>query len=178
MTELLGAGLFGNYIPTWLTLEDALTGEAPHGVSIRYKRGIYEKSRAETHVPQILLRQRTQAWLDSGVAGDKIFFNPSTPDNDLLFQGEVWDGGESGQWSLRYDDTPGRSMPEAMSHAKHLLGPSAKLAFLSALDGPDRSDVEWLMEAYPDTVLEFGLYTVPLGVYKRRLVLWEARSTY
>lgn len=99
-------------------------------------------------------------------------FNEPTPDDDLLIQGELERG--VGGLALSYccDKV---TMREAMKRCQVVRGLQASILLRRFGQGCEHWLYE-LLDAYEGHVIEFGLYRVPFGTHKSRLVVWEVRS--
>lgn len=184
------AGLFGNKIRTWNSLNEILESEYRGTVTMRYK-GSGGGGFTKYEVPIKNISATIEEWADNARVEGKQFdpgrvtFNESAPDDMLIIQGEVTDmhptlpaGAPSEMifWMLNYSCEK-KKMRDAMAKARHAYGIVARTILENAMTPQSFSDMQELIEMYPDHVIEFGVYEHCLGnIPGRNAVIWEVRK--
>lgn len=99
------------------------------------------------------------------------------PDHLLTIQGNLWVGIRG--LELEYSLEPGITHREAVSQPRmrSAAGLFAKGLLERFVDPASLEDLWGLLNDYPDAVIEFSAYRVPVGVLPhRRCVIWEVRQ--
>ena len=171
MYALLNRGVLGNTARVFASLEEAEKYHAP--VNIRSRQG--SGKGFKYGVAPADLRAASQEFIRSGIT--ELQYNEAMPDDLLLLQGEI--SRDIFHLYLRYDDTPGRNMREAMANCKHVSGLAADMLLKSRMTPSDYDDVCDLLDIWPDAVIEFSTYSEGVGQARcRNTVVWEVRCTY
>jgi hypothetical protein len=162
------AGLLGNRPRTWGTPEALLASGYTGTVSVRTVGPAGGKTRYNLTVSEAV--EAARDW------PGKPTFNESAPDHVLLIQGEVTRS--VGGLYLRYSTTPGMKMNEAMRLDAHdASGLTAKLLLDHFLWPASRDDLDALLDAYPDHVVEFSAHGCACGDQPHRnMLVWEVRA--
>ena len=116
-----------------------------------------------------------EAALQMGESPGNIIFCEPAPEEHLTFQGEVCEG-QFGELCLTWSTEPGITNREAMTRptGRH-SGLSAHLTLKHFLDPEDH---EWLIELlhrWPGHAVEFSAYSIRVGLFESRMVVWEVR---
>ena len=165
-------GLLGNKLRTFNNYSDIYSSGYKGLISIRYSlpnRPEFNKF----YVPAYEIRDVLYNQLIP--AGGKIEFfrfNESAPDTDLIIQGEYLS-------SIRYLNYSYEkaNMRKAMDNSLHAEGVKAKLILRHFANDNSYSMLEDLGEAYPDSVIEFGIYEKCLGeIPGHNIIIWEVRG--
>lgn len=162
----------GNRIALFENLDDYLASGFDGPTSIRYRQpGSPYKA---FYVPTAKVPDVVEKFISQGASRDQFTFNESTPDDDLLIQGEMVY--LVGGLHLTYS-TDNCSMKQAMEKPQHAVGLRA-IGLLKYYLNPKSYDmVQELFELYPDSVIEFGAYSRHLGVMPgHNTVIWEVRN--
>jgi len=131
--------------------------------NVRYKVDIKE-------VPAVM-----EEWKSLGIKKENIAFNQSMPDEHLILQGEIMKD-ENGLYVLysRIKKPMNLALKEKEEHA---FGLNALRILKETLWPSSMSDVESLLEIYPDSVIEFSAYEIAVGeIPGRNTVIWEVRN--
>jgi hypothetical protein len=171
---LYEAGLFGNKARTWDSYTEIIESCWTGRVCMRSKKGI-DRTKVVYNLTLEEAKRELRRWNVLGINEDQISFNQNMPDKHLLLQGEV-KRTEYGLW-LRYT-TIKKPMNQALKEEdKNCTGLSAKTRLEQALDPSSYSDLEALLEMFPDSVVEFSTYSVDVGnISRRNTVFWEVRN--
>jgi len=175
--ELAEIYRFGNRFRTWDGVDAWL--DSGYAGSIRFRSKVPGSKLFTTGKPyeggQTIMRAYEAALQLGETPGNIIFCEPA-PEEYLTFQGEVCEG-QFGELCLTWSTEPGITNREAMTRptGKH-SGLSANIIAKHFLD---LEDYEWLLallEQYPDHAVEFSAYSIPVGPFDARMVVWEVRA--
>jgi hypothetical protein len=168
-------GFYGNKLRTWGSFEEWQASAYPGHVSIRYKEPQSPWCRYNVtpdHVPVWLQQFRAE-----GAVMEKFIFGEMAPDERLTIQGELHRS-EKGL-ELFCSVFKGR-MREALTNANGAVtftGAGALAVLQTYLTGSSYSDLEELLEFFPDHVIEFSTYEMCLGSCRgRNSIVWEVRA--
>lgn len=164
-------GEFGNGPRTWIDLEQFIREADPNG--------LYHLRIARTGYPLTLYnvpyQNVTSAYeeLRQHLQPDEIYISEMGPERLKVFQGELI---QSPDWFLKYNNLP---MP--MRHAfaiqtRYATGLTARFLMRAYLDAESYDWLEYLLEEYPDHVIEFSTYSVKWGTKNWNTVFWEVRK--
>jgi hypothetical protein len=163
--------VLGNRPRTWATRAEFIASGYSGPTTVRFLQA--DKKGAVTHVPAFEARA-----LFPGEDAN-IFWNESMPDERLLIQGEVCEppADLGGLLTVRFDDTPGRSMRQAIPHFRQVQGAGA-MYLLSTRCTPDSyADIREFLELHPGCVVEFSTYAINVGHQPfRNTIIWEVRN--
>lgn len=171
---MLRAGQLGNTLRTWASVA-AMRADGYNGsVTLRYAVGNTPLCRYR--VPNDQIESVIAAWVAQGANVEDVQINESAPDDRLVLQGEVQrlPGGLSMTYSREQ-----KPMREALrgDEVVHAHGLGALGVLERNLWPSDYSDLEALLELYPDSVVEFSCYEIPVGcIPNRAMVIWEVRN--
>jgi len=172
--NLYERGFFGNKPLTWNSVEEIVKSGWNGKVCIRGKKGI-ARSKARFN----LTLEETETYLleleKEGIPKINLTFNQSLPDEELRIQGEIMRSIRS--YSLTYT-----TIKEPMNYALaketlHAEGLAALNLIKSNLFPSSYEDLQTLFDIFPDSVIEFSSYHVPLGnLPNRNTLIWEVRN--
>lgn len=166
---------FGNRIRSWPSLSSLRDTGYDGRIVMRYK-GVCGGGRVAYHLTLSEAIAETARWRDAGLDPARIGYNESAPDDQLIAQGEVAWVPEMGGWYLRYSQAK-VPMRAAMQQAQTLYGLAVLLALEHWLSPSSYDDLRLLLDLYPNSVVEFGVYSCDLGILPgRNCVIWEARN--
>lgn len=115
-----------------------------------------------------------QRLIDQGWPHSWITLNECAPDDQLLVQGELMR--TPNHLYFRYNTQPMR-MREGMRIAKDMEGVRVREALKHWLTPSSYSDLEELLEEYPDSVIELSAYRTNVGNCPgRNMLVWEIRE--
>lgn len=172
MYKLLMAGKLGNFAQVWGSLDEALSSGYTGIFSIRSLETSNPIRRY--HVPY----EELQATYDAIPADRKsagMTFCQAPPDDKRTIQGELMR--DVGGLYFFYSTLP-LVMRDALDQdGKHARGLQAKMLLQHYLEPVDYDMLMDLLDEYPDHVIEFSAFTVPVGVMPhRRTIIWEIRK--
>jgi hypothetical protein len=126
--------------------------------------------------PRELVGWAESLFRDKKATPDVVQVSECMPDHRITLQGEVMRS--ANYYDLMYNTTPGLRMrqallPETVRHAKGLY---AKSLLDSHFDPSGRAWLDTLFDVYPDSVIEFATYSVPVGVEGQNHIIWEVRN--
>ena len=179
MYDALKSGRFGNrqvILPISETLEwfqDPSTSRYPL-YAIRYMIPNHKEWMAYDIVPEMVWPTICD-WEAEGAKGELMNVTPMMPDDLIVVQGEAMRSAQHG-WSftLSYEKRPMRmSLGNSALHAGPIY-----LSVLRGLMTPSSyDDFETLFETYPDSVVEFSVYSRNVGTLPyRNTIIWEVRN--
>ena len=156
---------FGNKLRSWACFEDI----APYNglVTMRHVEPNSKLTKYEIPVTKI-----------KTVAVDVLSnyrFNESAPDKYLLAQGEICYNHKG--WNLFWSTEKTQMRNALLNFARTSTGVVARETLKHYCCPGSFSDIEALVELYPDHVIEFGCYARPLGnIAHRNTIIWEVRK--
>ena len=171
MYELLLAGKLGNRVRAWDGLK-ALEASGYRGqVSLRSKN--IADPVAVYHVPYEMLHEVLDA--NHLCHRTDIVYSESPPDEMRVIQGELTRSPYCGLFfKYTFAPLPMRSAFDQGSF-QYAEGLRAKLLLEHYVDPSSLDDLYELLDEYPDHVIEFSSFAVPVGVLGRLAVIWECR---
>ena len=173
---LYEAGLFGNKLRTWPSLDAYLKDPSPGLVCLRYA-GAQAGGFTGYYLTPVDVEATLADWKNRGCDFSRVKINEAAPDHRLTIQGEFCEDEATG-YSLFYS-TEKLPMRKAMQVGRSLRGPSAKLILRQYLSPSSYEDMMVLLDQYPGHVIEFSSYEVNLGTIPgRNTLVWEVRGGY
>jgi len=165
------AGEFGNASPTWDTFEEYWKSCYAGLVHVRNR-----VAGAQTwyNVPRHKMRA-TWEKATSLFSSELLYISAMAPTDRTIIQGEV----QRGLWGLDLTyTTVKKPMRDALAeHTEHAQGIVANYLLQSNLCVRSYAWLEFLLEAYPNHVVEFSTYEVEWGtVPGYNTVFWEVRK--
>jgi hypothetical protein len=170
--NLYEQGIFGNKAITWNSLDEIKNSGWKDKVCMRSKRGIARKEVVYNieinEVPKYI-----RIWKEKGIPESAIHFNQSMPDEKLILQGEVT---RFNCLTLRYS-TIKKPMNLALAEEDiEVYNKEAYNLIRGFMDKKSYNNLEELMEIWPESVVEFSSYNIPVGILKLNSVFWEVRN--
>lgn len=163
-------GEFGNHSPTWGTLGEYLDSNYSGRVHIRNRVAggptYYNLSQIAVIATFKYVPYNPKNWYISAMA----------PHEHNLIQGEVWDG--PGGLYLHGSFERNLPMRDALTVAPlDWHGLQARMLLRSVMNDLSWNWFQWLLEAYPDHVIEFSAFSQCWGtVPGHNVVIWEVRN--
>lgn len=172
--ELYDLGFFGNKAKTWTKFEDFEKDGKHKKVNIRVKTpGIGSRSLYSLELQDIV--PAITKLKEEGYPEHQIVFNQCMPDEKLLIQGEVMRTSQG--YSLYYTLAKKPMNLGFEEDRNHAQGLSVLMILKHLLSPPSFADLESLFELFPDSIVEFSCYSVPVGnIPGRNTVIWEVRN--
>lgn len=114
--------------------------------------------------------------LTLGFSDDQILIGPCAPDGTHgTLQGEIMRSER--YYSFWASMHAGLRMRQSLAtHAKQYDGLQAKMLLDAYLDATSRDCLEWMLDQYPDSVIEFSCFSCPVGALKLNTLFWEIRN--
>lgn len=171
---MLRAGLLGNTLRTWASVAEMRTDGYTGSVTLRHAVGNTPLCRYR--VPNEQIDAVIAEWVAQGASAQDVQLNESAPDDRLVLQGEVQR--LPGGLNLTYSREQ-KPMRDALrgDGVVHAFGLGALGVLERNLWPSDYSDLQALLELYPDSVVEFSCYEIPVGcIPNRAMVIWEVRN--
>ena len=165
------AGVLGNRPRTWATRQEFTASGYSGPTTVRFLQA--DRKGAVTHVPA-----KEAACLFPDEDGN-IFWNESMPDDRLLIQGEacVPPPALGGLITVGFDDTPGRSMRQAIPHFRWLRGAGALYLLRTRCTPDSYEDIRDFLEMHEGCTVEFSVYALEVGHQPHRnTIIWEVRN--
>lgn len=163
-------GYFGNKLKTWYSFKEFLNDNYNEPVSIRYSGsnpGMYVVYNCTNPI------QTIKEFISTGANENLFIINESAPDERLLIQGELMK--DYNGYYLFYSLEKGK-MRDCLKNGIHLSGLSVKLLLQQYLFPSSFDDIMDLLDLYPNHVIEFSAYELPLGdCQNRNTIIWEVR---
>lgn len=167
-------GALGNRVRSWTCL-GALIADGFNGLlAMRVKRSVGGSGKAVFDITTEQAKALQQTWLDEGILVSQINYNEAAPDQRLIVQGEIASTTE--HLELHYS-TEKTNMRAAMSSAKSMKGASVVVYLQSVMTPASYEQLHRLLDCYPDSVIEFGVYECCLGSQPgHNWIVWEVRN--
>jgi len=176
MLKLLLSGELGNHLRTWeniLEMAEELDYEGP--VTIRCRR--VNSGLCQYHVKQNEIDSILSIWLgaDEDLTSFDFYFNESAPDEQLIFQGEFMRLNREYVLFMSEQKAP---MREALKiDGFHMLGSKVLPYLKNKMTKESWSDFILLHQMYRTAVIEFSVYSCPVGNRpNRNTLIWEVRN--
>jgi len=165
-------GEFGNKLKTWTRYEDIINDGFKGLICIRIKS---KSGHIAIGVSLESAKQIMYDWVLEGVYLEDINFNEMAPDNQVIFQGEMMVAEE--KWHVVGSRKKNLTQREAVADGEILEGMKAKVFLKHIMTPSSFEDFATLLEKYPNSVIEFGVYEVNLGsLPNRNTIIWEVRN--
>lgn len=181
---LYETGFFGNKALTWNSYNEIIKSGWTGKVCMRSKKGI-EREKTLYNIALEEIQKHIEAWINTGISEDQISFNQSMPDENLLIQGEVMRKLEqnlqvpTNELYLLFS-TVKKPMNLALSEESfEISGEDVKFLLRQNLFPESFDDLEKLLAEFPESVVEFSAYSVPVGNMahlNRNTIFWEVRN--
>lgn len=166
MYRLLKAGILGNTLRTWETLDEYLSDGAPRNVALR------TREQGGPFIQNLSPSQVKKHW------SPRFFISEHAPDYALTLQGEV-------QQSPNYIDLfcstqSGYTMRDGLrKHGRMEYGYRAVSLMKINMDPGSFEWINILLNDHPDSVIEFSCYPWAVGkIPNRNTLIWEVRTGY
>lgn len=166
------AGEFGNHSPSWDTVEEL--------VASNYFGPVHFRNRIAGgptwyNVPSFCAKNWMENLVENGSLDPAlIYLSAMAPHRFNVIQGEVRQDTE--HLHVWYSTAPNLPMRDALEK-EHLAaeGLRASLLLQEAMDPVSWDWLNYLLEAYPDHVVEFSTFSVGWGTLGWNTVFWECR---
>jgi hypothetical protein len=169
------AGEFGNRLRTWPSLEAFWADKSFAGtVSMRYA-GTAGGAWCRYDVPISEIGAEAARWVAQGAKRELIQMNESAPDERIVVQGEAVRRPEGLAVFCSRDKTKMRTA--LRTSGKQYYGLVADMIMRQSMTPSSYDDIQDIFERYPDSVIEFSVYSICLGDRRgRNTIVWEVRN--
>lgn len=176
MYALQKQGLLGNHALCFGDVNEAVAWGKIHPANQFMIRTTRPGGICLPDIPWMDLYHKTTAIsTHHGYRQDEFIYTPMFPDHLLRLQGYVYRTIHG--LHLEYATTPGVVMREAMKHPKVAVGLRASILMQVNMNYADWEEINWLLDQYPDAIVEFTSYSVFVGSLPgRNTVVWEVRN--
>jgi hypothetical protein len=171
---LYGINFFGNKPLTWDSIEEITKDGWRGGICIRGLKGIPRSmARFDLNLEEAI--NYVKKLEKEGIPKEKLTFNQSMPNGHLLIQGEV-------MRSPNYYELTYTTIKEPMNYglAKETLyedGIKALNKLKQNLFPSSYENMQELFDLFPDSIIEFSSYNIPVGnLRNRNTIFWEVRN--
>lgn len=167
------AGEFGNAAPTWDLLSECLNSGYSGRVHIRNR---IAGGPTWYNIPMNQLDMAYKKLREMGVKVKNMYFSAMAPHHENVIQGEVQQSNK--HLDLLYTDVKNHPMREALEiRQRNVSGAQATIVLRSCLCGNSYEWLNFLLESYPDHVIEFSTFNRFWGTVPRfNTVFWEVRK--
>lgn len=167
------AGEFGNRLQVWRTYDEYKASGFSKPIGIRNTTPNSPYCRYD--IPERFVKVVMDEFIAKGCKPETMTFNEAAPDKDLILQGEfvrlpsgleLFYSRVQKQMRLALLDSPNYATGNhAIQILKHVMDPNSY------------EWCEYLLDAYPDHVIEFSAYQRSLGnIPRRNTLIWEVRA--
>lgn len=171
---------FGNRSPTWNTLKEFLKAKVHKEALVHIRNRIagaptWYNIKADEVENYVLVLTSNQTWEKEIYQETDFYYSLMAPTDRTVIQGEVQ---QSCQHLDLYYSTVKKPMRASLIEGgKQVYGLLAKTILDYYLDSPSLEHVNYLLNAYPNHVIEFSTYSIAWGtIPNRRTVIWEVRA--
>ena len=167
---LYEAGILGNKVLTWNSYAEILRSGWKGMVCIRSKKGI-ERGKMVYNIKI----EDIPKYLENFGGEENVIFNQSMPDEHLIIQGEIMNDQKG--IHLLYT-TIKKPMNLGLAEENRTVnGPAAEKILFHNLSEESYNEINRLLIEFPESVIEFSTYSVPVGnLPNRNTVIWEVRN--
>lgn len=171
------SGEFGNRSPTWSGFQDwALAHLGGDKLKLFHIRNRIVGAQTWYDIPKFEMADK---WAEATklFSPSDLYISEMAPTDRTVIQGEV-------QQSCRHLDLYYSVVKKPMRQSlieggRQVYGLQAKTILEYYLDTPSLEHVNYLLNAYPNHVIEFSTYAIAWGtIPNRKTVIWEVRSGY
>lgn len=168
------AGEFGNRAPTWNTLEEYLAS-GYNGGRVHIRNRVAGAPTWYDIEPDAVVDKTAEIIRNEWATSDQLYFSGMAPTHLTTFQGEV-------QRSTNHLDLYWSTVKQPMRQSlleggRQSYNLSASLLLKRFFDPSSYDWLQYLLDGYPDHVIEFSCYGVYWGTVPRRnTVIWEVRA--
>lgn len=167
-------GLLGNKALAWNSLDEIILSGYKDPICIRPRKKSTIKV-TKYDIPLENAEKEINNMINLGIKPEDIAFNQSMPNKHLLIQGELMIT-EKGL-TLFYTLAKKPMNLGFQEHSAHADGLRAKMILEKYFYPSTLADIQALFENFPDSVIEFSCYNVPVGnIPGRNTVIWEVRN--
>lgn len=167
------AGEFGNRLKIWRTYWEWRQSQFLKKIGIRNTEPGSRFCRYD--IPRVDVEKVVEEFLQQGCKAETMTFNEAAPDQDLILQGEfvrMPTGLE-----LMYSRVQKQMRLAFLDKTEYATGNHAIQILKHVMDPNSWEWCEYLLEAYPDHVVEFSVYQRYLGsIPGRNTLIWEVRA--
>lgn len=172
--KLFDEGYFGNSIYLWYDLNKWFRESSDDKLYVlrQYTRakggsGYCEYNLTPLEVVREIQRLRREGWNLS-----TFCVSEAMPDHAVTLQGEYM----AGPSTLFYSTEIMHMRPALEAGGKHAYGPSADLMIRSAMEPIAYEKFRELVHGHPLSVIEFSVYSIPVGIKHWQTMIWEVRN--
>lgn len=180
--ELYHRGYYGNHLKFWASLDDFFidldTGNWDRNDPVALRTtcfpGIKLPHYCRRTDPDSVMSLATRWVRDYGIDLSQIVLNEIGPDKEILIQGEIMR--TENHYDLHYS-TMKVLMRQALQYApKNACGLVAIKKLEYFMDASSFDNLQRLFDEFPEAIIEFSTYGVPVGALKWNTVFWEVRG--
>lgn len=180
--ELYHRGYYGNHLKFWSCLEDFFidldTGiwnpKVPVALRTVHSPGIKLPNYCSVTETDEVLNLATRWMKDFGIKSDQIVLNEIGPDREIVLQGEIMRSER--HYDLHFS-TMKTMMRSALRYApQHACGLAALKRVETTMDTSSFENLQRLFDEFPEGIIEFSTYSIPVGVLNLNTVFWEVRN--
>lgn len=171
---LFKAGFLGNKPITWSSYKKIIESGWKDKVCMKLKeivgirKTLYDIPLEE--VPEII-----KDWVKEGIPEEKIYFNQSLPNHNLLLQGELMRGSKG--LCLTYTTVKKPMNLGLKQETKTATGLKVLRLLKENLYPNSFDDIMELLDMFPNDIIEFSCYTQAVGnLSNRNTIIWEVRN--
>lgn len=172
MYRRLRAGEFGNTLRVWDTIEDVIDSGYDGELGLR----CVGSGGGGPFIPNLTI---IEAMFRGAILAKahKVLYCEASPDEHLIVNAELIGQSYLGGPRLEYS-TVKKPMRDALRDQRlHAQGPLCVYILRHVLSGQSYDDVCWLMDTFPDAVIELSVFSTFLGPLRgRNHVIWEVRD--
>ncbi len=166
-------GAFGNKLRTWNNILEWRNSNYKGNVGLRYMDLRGGGAKFKNHIPYKWVYNEIQHWVFTYKRDIKrIIICEEAPDHRLLINGELTDA-----WTF-YHSRIKKSMRQALKEGgRHMYGLQTRYTLQQFMTPSSYSDLEAIIELYPNHIIELSVYECLLGkIPGRNTIIWEVRK--
>lgn len=171
--EKAANGLMGNQMPSWPSVGAALADGHTGEVMIRYREP--DSPWMRPNIPVRHAVAHIDAMVERGADRSKFYLTWMSPFVGRLLNAEVWRSPLGLYVHYSRSQTHLREALDKDGH--HARGLKAMMVLRSTCDANSMTDIEALLDLYPDACLEITVFDRQIGTIPgRNTVIWEVRN--
>ena len=171
---LFNLGLLGNKPLCWNSHKEILKSNWQGRVCLR-PTGVNARGNTKYDVPIKSIQKELNALKKIGIPEHMITYNQSLPNDCLIIQGEITRNHFG--VCLHYTTVKKPMALGLKEEQKNAQGLLARIILQTVMSPQSFAEVETLLDMFPDSVIEFGSYSVNVGnLPGRNTIIWEVRN--
>lgn len=180
--ELYHRGYYGNHLRFWASVDDFFIDldsglwNEQNLVALRTVTtpGIKLPDYCSKTKPSEVTALATRWVKEFGILPSQVVVNEIGPDQHIVIQGEIMR--TERHYDLHFSNLQLMMRDALKISPKQACGLAALKRVELAMDAPSLDNLHRLFDQFPEAVIEFSTYAIPVGILKLNTVFWEVRG--